>query len=392
MQTNVEISKDVLDWVIQHTDMDRITDSARKYLLSWANGEKTPTYNQIELVSKATCLPLGYFFLTKPPIEDTSFVNYRTIDSVRLDNPSRNLIDIMHEMQNVQEWMREYLIADGSPMCSLVRCCDKLDIIKFAECIRTNLGINRDWFQKAKDTNDSFHLIRNAISRSGVIVMMSGIVGNNTRRPLDIDEFRAFAIVDDYAPLIFINANDSINGRLFSLLHELSHICLGNDSLFNDRYGSAKNQISKEEQICNAVAAEILVPNSLFIEDWRRLNVNNNSNSESAIDSLSKKYKCGITVIARKAYDLGYIDFPLYQKIAQKAIFLFNEARRKKKEKDESGGDFYSLIGSRVDRRFFGMLVSSVREGKTQYTDAFRLTNTTRSTFSSLAEKLGGIE
>lgn len=35
---------------------------------------------------------------------------------------------------------------------------------------------------------------------------MSGIVGNNTHRPLSIDEFRAFSITDDYAPLIFIKS------------------------------------------------------------------------------------------------------------------------------------------------------------------------------------------
>ena len=36
------------------------------------------------------------------------------------------------------------------------------------------------------------------------------------------------------------------------------------------------------------------------------------------------------------------------------------------------------------------MLVSSVSEGRTLYSDAFRLTNTNRSTFSNLVEKAGG--
>ena len=70
--------------------------------------------------------------------------------------------------------------------------------------------------------------------------MMSGIVGNNTHRPLDVEEFRALSVIDAYAPLIFINSNDSINGRLFSLLHEFSHICIGENSLFNDRYSTEK--------------------------------------------------------------------------------------------------------------------------------------------------------
>ena len=86
--------------------------------------------------------------------------------------------------------------------------------------------------------------------------MMSGIVGNNTHRPLSIDEFRAFSVIDEYAPLIFINSNDSTNGKLFSLLHEFSHICIGENSLFNDRYSTGK-KVRKVETLCNAVAAEV---------------------------------------------------------------------------------------------------------------------------------------
>ncbi len=40
-----------------------------------------------------------------------------------------------------------------------------------------------------------------------------GVVGSNTRRKLDIEEFRGFMLYDEYAPLIFINANDSISGK-----------------------------------------------------------------------------------------------------------------------------------------------------------------------------------
>ena len=66
------------------------------------------------------------------------------------------------------------------------------------------------------------------------------------------------------------------------------------------------------------------------------------------------------------------------------------EARRRLKERGESGGDYYRTVASRIDRRFFRLLVGSVHEGKTLYSDAFRLTNTNRSTFANLIESVGG--
>ena len=93
MQVPVNVSMEILDWVIAHIKIDALPNQIREYLNLWVNGEKEPTFNQVEKVSKATGIPLGYFFLQTPPVEELSIVEYRTIDSIELKNPSRNLID-----------------------------------------------------------------------------------------------------------------------------------------------------------------------------------------------------------------------------------------------------------------------------------------------------------
>lgn len=110
--------------------------------------------------------------------------------------------------------------------------------------------------------------------------------------------------------------------------------------------------------------------------------------AEHTIDVLAKVFRCGSTVIARRALDSGLIDKKLYQKIAKLAIDRYNESRKKKKE--NPGGDFYRTAASRIDQRFFKLLRGSVVEGKTLYSDAFRLTNTNRSTYAALSEQIGG--
>lgn len=389
MRVDMDISVEILKWVIAHIQADTLPNQIREYLTLWINGEKKPTFNQVEQVSKATGIPLGYFFLQTPPKEDLSIVKYRTIDSIGLKNLSRNLIDTLHDMDQVQTWIHDHLVSEGNTPLEFVGSLKAVSSFKiFAQSVRDLLGINREWYKKNRTTEENFNLMRSVMSDAGAIVMISGIVGNNTHRPLDIDEFRAFSIVDTYAPLIFINSNDSTSGKLFSLLHEFSHICIGESSFFNDRYSIGK-KIKKAETLCNAVAAEILVPQTSFVENWNSI-IKDADDAKQAIEILAHDFKCGITVIARKAYDSGFISRQLYQEMAQHAVQLYNDSRKRRKETSKGGGDFYRTIANRLDRRFFTMLVSSVQEGKTLYSDAYRLTNTNRSTFANLVNGIEG--
>ena len=385
MQVNVSISNEILDWIMAHIRLDSLPSQIAKYLETWRSGEKKPTYNQIEKTSKATGIPLGYFFLQSPPTEDLSLVEYRTVDSLELSNPSRNLIDTMHDMDLIQEWTHNHLLDEGAAPLDFVGAQKAQgNISDFAMYIRQLLHLNVEWFKQSQNAADSFRIIRSAISNAGVVVMTSGIVENNTHRILETSEFRAFTIVDNYAPLIFINSNDSWNGKLFSLLHELAHVCIGENSLFNDRYTEG-TAVKKAETICNAVAAEIIVPQDFFTTEWKHLW--KDMSCDQVINVMSRNFKCGITVIARKALDNGYIDFPTYKKYAQLAVKQYNDSR---KNNTSSGGNYYRTAASRIDQRFFGMLLDSVATGKTLYSDAFRMTNTNRTTFSILAEHVGG--
>ncbi|MCM1167041.1 MAG: ImmA/IrrE family metallo-endopeptidase [Lachnospiraceae bacterium] len=381
MKVNVSIAPTMINWIISQTQMSKLPQEVAENLNAWKNGEKTPTFKQVVSASKATGIPLGYFFLQKPPVEDVSLVEHRTVDSISVTNPSRDLLNTVHDMEMIQDWMREQLIADGFDPLDYVGKF-KVHNKKIAENIRTILGIDVDWHKNV--TGDSFGYIRNAISNSGAVVMMSGVVGNNTHRPLDVNEFRAFTLIDKYAPLIFINSNDSSGAKLFSLLHEFAHICFGERSLFNDRYGFGE-KVSKLETVCNAVAAEIIVPQEHFIKEWN--SINSAGAEKQTVTKIASKFKCGNMVVARKALDNDLITGELYKEISRLAVKNYNEQRKKK----SSGGDFYNTLASRIDKRFLGMLTSSVAEGKTLYTDAYRFTNTNRETFDKLA-KQGGIK
>ncbi len=195
---NVNIRPEIINWALSQTQEEKLGDKLMNNITKWLDGTKKPTFNQIEDFSKRANIPLGYFFLQTPPVEQIDLLEYRTVDSIQLSNPSRNLVDIIHEMENIQDWMKTYRQDLGFDKLSIVGCMRgiyEVDVI--VNRIRRDLEFDDDWYEKSKDAREAFNYIRRQLEVCGVVVMMSGIVGKNTHRALDVDEFRAFAMVDD---------------------------------------------------------------------------------------------------------------------------------------------------------------------------------------------------
>ena len=382
-KVNVNVQKSVIQWALDQTNEEQLGLDLMKNIKLWLDGTKTPTFNQIEDFSKKSNLPLGYFFLQTPPIEKIELLEYRTIDSIELANPSRNLIDTIFEMERIQDWMKEYRQDTGFDILPLVGSLKHLNDAKLiSNGIRTDLDLEIDWYKNVKDISDAFSYIREKLDEVGVVVMQSGVVGKNTHRSLNIDEFRAFAMVDEWAPLIFINSVDSHGAKLFSLFHEIAHIWLGEDDLYNDRRNSSS--VKELEVLCNSVASEILVPTDEFNRLWNEIK---EKDKRKKIRLITQVFRCSESVIARKAFDNRKIEKDLYTEIIEEAI----EAYKTMRENDSSGGNYYHTLKTRLDACFVRALCESINSGRTTFSEAYRLTNTSRKTFAEVAMRLGGV-
>ncbi len=89
--------------------------------------------------------------------------------------------------------------------------------------------------------------------RSGVFVLLAGDLGSH-HTALDTDTFRGFALADPIAPFVAINGNDARVAWSFTLLHELTHILLGQTGI------SGGPPVQSVELLCNDVASEYLLP------------------------------------------------------------------------------------------------------------------------------------
>jgi len=130
----IEVENGIWQWVLSSATLNNETQNILK---KWMNGEKSPTFNQLEDFSKKTRIPLGYFFLKTPPIEECKLLEYRTVDSAAIQTLSRDLFDTVRQMENVQEWMREYLVGSGAEKIDFIGTLNhNSDVITVAANIR----------------------------------------------------------------------------------------------------------------------------------------------------------------------------------------------------------------------------------------------------------------
>ncbi len=369
----VDINPDVLQWAINKKETGDIKNKFPK-IDEWLKGTSKPTMHQLENLAKDVSVPFGYLFLSKPPEEKMPLPHFRTLPNAK-SNISSDLYETIMELKRRQAWMREYLIENGHKPLTFVGSSSKESSIKsIVENIIKTLGINNNWAEKQTNWSTALDFLQQKIEEIGIIVVKSGIVGNNTHRKLDVSEFRGFVLVDEYAPFIFINASDGKAAQMFTIAHELAHLWLGRSASF-DLYNlqPANDRI---EQICDKVAAEFLVPESPLRIYWNEIKTNPKSD---IYQLLATKFKVSEIVCARRLLDVGLIN--------QREFFDFYEDYQRKvrtRPNKQEGGNFYATLNLRLGRRFGEAVIQAVKEGKLLYKEAYRLTGCYGETFDNL--------
>jgi len=337
-----------------------------------------PTLKQLEAFARATHAPIGYLFLPEPPVESIPIPDFRTIAGVQIGRPSPDLLDMMYVCQQRQEWYRDYAKSIGERPVGLVGSARlRDDVTTTAARISQALGLDLEERRKAPTWVDALRRFIEQADEAGVLVMCSGVVLNNNYRRLDPDEFRGFAIVDAYAPLVFINGADTKSAQMFTLAHELAHIWLGQSALSDVQASRVPG--NETERWCNVVAAELLVPLDLLRAEYHaRPDLN------AEIDRLARRFKVSNLVVLRRVYDAGELTFDEFQEAYEAELERLLALPR------GSGGNFYLTQAARVSKRFARALVASTLEGQTLHRDAFRMLGFSKlSTFQELGRTLG---
>lgn len=340
---------------------------------AWLEGERKPTIKQLQDFAQKVHVPYGYLFLPEPPEEDQPIPFFRSNDTNQ-SGISLNVRDTIHDMQQRQDWLRSYLLRDNyDPLPFVGKYSVEHEKDEIVADIRDTLGLETDWANECRIWEEALKVLTEKIEEKRIIVAFNGVVGFNNNRPLEVNECRGFVLVDDMAPVMFINNKDAKSAQLFTIVHELAHIWLGKSAGFDFRGMLPADD--PVEKLCDTVAAEFLVPEDDILEAWAET---------ASIRTLSKRFKVSPIVIGRRLLDTG-----LYSR--DQFFAFYNDYIRDYHERSvatkSDGGDFYATARKKVSPTFARFVNQAVKTGDLLYRDAYRLTGLKGRTFETFMQE-----
>lgn len=380
MTTRVQVKPEILRWARERSRMDDTVLTARfPQLDAWEREQKQPTFKQLEAFAKATHTPIGFLFLPEPPVEHMPIRDLRTVVHGPA-RPSPDLLDTIYAMQRRQDWLREERLegeAEALDFVGSARLTD--DPSAIGQEMRRVAGLDDGWASNVSTWQEAVSELRRQIEQLGVMAVINGVVGNNTHRKLDVEEFRGFALTDSYAPLIFINGADAKSAQMFTLAHELAHVWLGPEGEGLSGFDGIFPGDARIEKFCDQAAAEFLVPAEELKGLWR-----STKGATNPFESIARHFKVSPIVAGRRAMDLRLV--------GRKRFFDFYDsytARERQRAKRAGGGDFYNNQNTRVGAKFATSVMRAAMDGRLSFKEAYDLTGLRGGAFQEYARRLG---
>ena len=314
-------------------------------LSAFEAGEAEPSRPLLVKMAKQYRRPLLTFFLSAPPRTGDRGADFRTLPDEAPPAVKANLDALVREVQARQSMVRAVLEeeeeAEPLPFVGSRNITDGQRPVLAS--LQALLAVKLEAYRAQSSAEAAFKLLRASVEKAGVFVLLKSDLGSY-HTAIETEIFRGFAIADKVAPFVVINERDARPAWSFTLLHELTHLILGQTGVGNAR---AENEI---ERFCNDVAGEFLLPRS----DLARLSVSVEmtlEETEKRIGKFAKALNLSRTMVAYKAWRADILGRGAFDALTRRFRRQWLEGRefsRERARQQDGGPSYYTVRRHRV--------------------------------------------
>jgi Zn-dependent peptidase ImmA (M78 family) len=256
----------LLEWARKQSHMDlataaRSAGQTEDRLREWEVGARVPTLNQLRTLAKVYRRSVGVFFLEeipttirRPPVDFRRFeLSVDNLMSPALANGIREAeakrdaaLDIFAQLEELPPVWNLALPPEVPPEGAAAFLLNRLPITMR----------DRSRWASAYEALNGW---RTVVESLGVLVVqLSGV---------PMSEMRGCSLATFPLPVIILNSSDSPLGRIFTLLHELTHLARNEGGLCDLREDDPRGRDNDAiEAYCNFVAGAMLVPEGELLQ------------------------------------------------------------------------------------------------------------------------------
>ncbi|HBA91687.1 MAG: hypothetical protein A2X24_01135 [Chloroflexi bacterium GWB2_54_36] len=343
--------------------------SAIDRLRNLEDGHDIPSRAMLINMSKHYHRPLVVFYMSNPPRKGNQGQDFRTLPQ-EYPIQKRALVEAL--IRNIQA--RQSIIRAGmedEEDIQVLRFVKSMQVsngvLALVESIKETLQFDLKVFRKKATPQEAFGYLRTCVENCGIFVLLISDLGSH-HTTIGLEGFRGFALADSAAPFVVINDKDSKAAWSFTLIHEITHIWLGQTGISNTSFEKGI------EKFCNDVASEILMPE----DELSQYDFDTQGGFEELTKQVSyfaQKRNLSSTMVAYKLYRKGWFDFETWTKLSRTYQSMWNENKKIQRiisREKKSGPDYYTLrrfmVGtsliSTVKRMMAGGTITTTKAGK----------------------------
>lgn len=288
------IKPDLLIWARKSAGFKKIEDAAAKIKVStgklsdWEAGLDSPTIVQLRIIANVYKRPIAVFYLPAAPRGVDVLHDFRTIPGGKSGEFSPELTyEIRKAYHRREKALDLYDELGEKPTPVSLRAVVGDDVDQLGSLIRDYLKVSKATQESWKNSYDALNAWKSAIESHEILIFQASRVS--------VSEMRGFSIAAQPVPVIVLNSADSPNARIFTLIHELTHISLQSDGVCT--LDSTKDRI---EVFCNAVAGTTLLPQA-----W--LSGASATWSDDEVRQTAKRFSLSNQVVLRRLLTLGKV-------------------------------------------------------------------------------------
>jgi len=328
---------------------------------AWETGSDAPTYRQLQKFARKVHRPVAALFLPEVPGEPPPPEDLRMVPGPRRGDFTPEARLAFRELRNSMAELRA-LLDDLHRLLGLSLPSwpgPHEPAAPRAVHLRELLGVTVEAQMGWRDEYQALNEWRDVLFDVGVLVQAFQV---------SVETVRAFSELGYGLGGVGISSKDSPRGRIFSVFHEVAHLCLRMPGVSGRVLRRATGERAATiEPYCDGFAAAFLLPAA-------------DPHVSAAVDGLGRNFtlerarRCARQfhvskyVVARRLFDLGKIEPDRYWTEidawgAEDARIAAADARRRREQERDSGPSHVTLRVNQAGKRYVATVMEALQGG-----------------------------